>query len=202
MPTDEQLCMVGMPLPGADAVIVTDSSLAQAAMVLAWDGVVVEDMRLFSQRVTVVAKIDQDAHQSRIASGWAPVTDRMSIALWKWPEHQATMPPSAVSLSGVIARGKRWQRVLAAAAGFVGFCSTAIMLEQEHAPNQHCLITAHLDGVAVVRAGVGPQDVVLVQAGRQGPVPTARPSTVSRWVEELVYQRLIEDGVLSASGVG
>jgi hypothetical protein len=126
----------------------------------------------------------------------------MSVALWEWPEHQAAMPPAAVALRGVVARGTRWQRALAAAGGFVGFCSTAIVVEQSRDPNEHCLVTAHLYGVAVLRMTPNKGVPVLVQPGREGPVDTARPSTLSRWVEELVYAQLIDDGVITASTAG
>jgi hypothetical protein len=159
-------------------------------------------MTLFGQRVAVVAEVDQQAHEQRKASGWRPVTDRMSVALWEWPEHQAEMPPSVIALRGVVAYGTRWQRALAAAGGFVGFCSTAIVVEQGHDPNEHCLVTAHLYGVAVLRMAPSDGIPVLVQAGREGPVETARPSSLSRWVEELVYARLLDDGALTASRAG
>lgn len=202
MSSDDQLCVLAMPLTDVDGRTRTNGPFAEAASALGWDGVVVHDMRLFGQRVAVVAEVDRQAHERRLAAGWGPVIDRMSIALWQWPEQRAAVPPHVVQLNGIIAGGKRWQRVLASAGGFVGFCSTAILLEQEHVPNRHCLITAHLHGVAVLRSGSEPDSVVLVQSGRQGPVPTARPSVVSRWVDELVYQRLVDDGLLTASGVG
>lgn len=172
-----------------------------AAAALGWPGHVVADMRLFGRRVTVVAEVDERAHRIRRTNGWPPVTDRMSIALWAWPEHHATVPPAAVTLSGVLAIGTRWRPTLRAAAGFVGFASTAILLEQPAGADEHCLITAQLHGIAVLRAAPSSPQVDLIQPGRVGPVPAARPSVVSRWVEELVYQRLLDDDRLAAREV-
>lgn len=175
------------------------STVAQACAAVGWTGAVAEEMELFGQRVAVAAAVDEQAHAERVASGWEPVTDRMEVALWQWPQQHATTPPSAVALRGVLARGGRWQRVLAAAGGFAGFAATAMLLEQDNPPNEHCLITAHWYGVAVLRGGLGGGAPVLVQPGRAGPVHTARPSALTRWVEELVYARLLADGMVSVS---
>ncbi|WP_143231448.1 hypothetical protein [Actinosynnema sp. ALI-1.44] len=178
-----------------------ETSVGQAVVLLEWDGLIVENMLLFGHSVTVVAVVDQQAHEARLAEGWGPVTDRMSVALWgEWPEH-AVVPPPVMSLTGFIARSPRWQRALAIASGFVGFGSTAILLDQDHEPNEHCLIAAHLRGIAVLRSGRSSGDAALVRPGRTGPVPTARPTVVSRWVEELVYERFVGSDCFMVSGV-
>jgi len=199
MPESDQLCLLGEPLRPERR---GNAVAGQAAVALGWSGAVAAGMRLFGHDVAVVAEVDQQAHEQRLGTGWGPVTDRMSVALWEWPEHRATVPPSAVALRGVIAQGQRWQRVLASAVGFIGFCSTAIVLEHAHDPGQHCLLTAHLYGVSVVRLGPPEGGPSLVQEGRDGPVETARPSTLTRWVEELVYSRLLEDHMIRTSTAG
>lgn len=200
MPNSDQLCLLSTPPPPGRAVEVDVTG--RAATALGWGGVVAPGMTLFGQRVGVVAEVDQLAHARRVESGWGPVTDRMSVALWGWSENQVEVPPSAVRLRGVIACGTRWQRALAAAGGFVGFCSTAIVVEQATFPNEHCLVTAHLYGVSVLR--MVPSDGVpaVVQVGRDGPVDTARPSLLSRWVEEMVYARLVDIGGLTVARAG
>ncbi len=172
-----------------------------AAAALGWPGHVVADMRLFGHRVAVVAEVDEQAHRIRQTNGWPPVTDRMSISLWAWPEHHATAPPAVVTLSGVLATGTHWRPTLRAAAGFVGFASTAILLDQQDRAGEHCLITAQLHGIAVLCTSPSSPLVDLIQPGRVGPVPTARPSVVSRWVEELIYQRLQDDDRLNGCEV-
>jgi hypothetical protein len=107
--------------------------------------------------------------------------------MWaEWPEADRVM--SAVRLVGFLACGGRWQPAMNRVSGFVGFGSTAIAVDR--APTERCLTEAHWYGIGVVHADE------VIQPGRIGPVPTARPSVISRWVEELVYQRLIEDGAL------
>ncbi|MCP2170045.1 hypothetical protein [Goodfellowiella coeruleoviolacea] len=198
MPGDNGLCLSAAPSRGVGTRLPVAGPLVQAARLLDWDGTVVERMALFGQRVAVVATVDWQAHAARVTAGWGPVTDRMSIAMWEeWAEQHGTVPPPVISLTGVLAQGKGWQRVLSAVGGFVGFGSTAILLHQDHAPNRHCLITAQLHGVAVLRRGTTADDLELLQPGRSGPVPTARPTTVSRWVTELIYERLLADGLLT-----
>lgn len=177
------------------------TTLGQAVALLEWDGLVVENMLLFGHSVAVVAAVDRQAHEARLVEGLGPVTDRMSVALWgEWSEY-VVIPPPVVSLTGFIARSPRWQRALAVAGGFVGFGSTAILLDQDHEPNEHCLIAAHLRGIAVLRSGPSSGEVALVRPGQTGPVPTARPTAVSRWVEELVYERFVNSDCFAASGV-
>jgi hypothetical protein len=201
MSNGDQLGIAGRPTIKADARRWDGAAVGQAVALLEWDGLIVENMLLFGQNVTVVAVVDRQAHEVRLAEGWGPVTDRMSVALWReWPEH-AFIPPPVVSLTGFIARSARWQRALATAGGFVGFGSTAILLDQDRQPNEHCLITAHLRGIAVLRSGPSSGDVALVRPGRTGPVPTARPSAVSRWVEELIYERFVNGDCFPALGV-
>jgi hypothetical protein len=178
------------------------NGLQRAADALGWDGIVVEAMKLLGQRITVVAALDHHVHAARHATGWGPVTDRMTLALWEeWPDQYPTSPPSPVRLVGFLARGRRWQQALAAAGGFVGFGSTAILLERDRMPTQLCTMTADFYGIAVVRyTERGDElDLELVQEGRCGPVPTARPTIISRWVEELVYHELLDRGVIGGS---
>lgn len=168
------------------------NQVGRAAEVLGWGGVVVEDVKLLGLQITVVAEVDQQVHANRQATGWGPITDRMTLAMWEdWPEY-AMVPPSAVRLTGFLARGRRWQQAMARVGGFVGFGSTAILLDPDRTPTPVCTMTAHYYGVAITQCTPN-GDVDLVQEGRQGPVCTARPSAISRWAEELVYQRILDE---------
>jgi hypothetical protein len=176
-----------------------DLTWCRAASVLGWAGVVVEDMRLLGLRITVVADVDQQVHADRQASGWEPITDCTTLALWEdWPEHPM-VPPSAVRLTGFLARGRRWQQAMHRAGGFVGFGSTAILLEPNSAPTPVCMMTAHYYGVGVIRS-TPTGAVELVQEGRHGPVSTARPNAISREAEELVYREILNRGLAVVPG--
>ncbi|NBH06019.1 hypothetical protein [Amycolatopsis sp. SID8362] len=177
--------------------IPTDGESAEelAVQVLGWQGSLVKDITLFGSRVSVLARVDEEAHAFRQQTNTPPITDRASVALWEWPE--LTAPPSVVALSAVMATGARWQQGMKAVSGFAGFSSTVLLLTQDTPAPTSCLADAERYGVWVVRAGSS--DTVVEHQGRVGPVATARPTTVTRWTEELVYARLIEDGLVEAS---
>ncbi|MFF1612925.1 hypothetical protein ACFVYA_34590 [Amycolatopsis sp. NPDC058278] len=165
---------------------------------LGWDGVVVPDITLFGRQVSVLALVDGEAHALRLRQGIAPVTDRTTVALWEWPELSA--PPSAARLSAVIATGPRWQTGMTAVSGFAGFASTMLLLEQNDAVPRACLTAAERYGVWVLRSGRS--GVVVDHRGRMGPVVSSRPTTVTRWTEELVYARILEDGLIAPAPAG
>lgn len=167
----------------------------RALHVLGWSGSLVRNITLFGSRVSVLVQIDEEAHAFRQRTNTPPVPDRASVAIWEWPE--LTAPPSVVALSAVMATGSRWQQGMKVVSGFAGFSSTVLLLTQDTPAPRSCLADAERYGVWVVRAGSS--DTLVEYRGRVGPVATARPTTVTRWIEELVYARLIEDGLLEAS---
>lgn len=170
--------------------------LARAAVgALGWDGVVLPPMVLLGRRVVVVADLIDEVHERRTSSGWGPVTDRVSVSTWNWPEMQHLVPPPAVQLSGVIAPARHWRTGLTGAAPFTGLCATALLLPAHIARNVECLAHAEYYGPTVL-AAAGPHDmdpeaVDIVHAARACAVPTTRPAATSRWVHELVYDRLL-----------
>ncbi|HKR51553.1 MAG TPA: hypothetical protein VJT72_18620 [Pseudonocardiaceae bacterium] len=170
--------------------------LARAAVdALGWDGVVLTPIMLLGRRVVVVAKLIDEVHEQRISSGWGPVTDRVSVSTWSWPEMRHLVPPPAVSLSGVIAPARHWRTGLTGAAPFAGLCPTALLLPAHIARNVECLAHAEYYGPTVLAAAgphdVDPQAVDVVHVGCTSPVGTNRPAATSRWVHELVYDRLL-----------
>ncbi len=162
---------------------------------LGWQGSLVKDITLFGSRVSVLADIDEEAHSLRQQTCTPPVTDRTSVTLWEWPE--LTAPPSAVTLSAVMTTSTRWQHGMKAVSAFAGFSSTVLILPRDIPAPESCLTTAERYGVWVVR--IDSSEAVVDHQGRLGPVTTSRPTTVTRWTEELVYARLIDDGLIEAS---
>ncbi|MGH3883721.1 MAG: hypothetical protein ACRDSG_03865 [Pseudonocardiaceae bacterium] len=170
--------------------------LARAAVdTLGWDGVVLTPIVLLGRRVVVVANLIDEVHEQRISSGWSPVTDRVSVSTWSWPEMQHLVPPPAVSLRGVIAPARHWRTGLTGAAPFAGLCATALLLPAHIARNVECLTHAEYYGPTVLAAAgpndVDPEAVDVVHTGYPGPVANSRPAASSRWVHELVYDRLL-----------
>ncbi|WP_367127421.1 hypothetical protein [Saccharothrix sp. HUAS TT1] len=171
----------------------SDVALLEAAAVeLGWSGAVLPRLRLFEDVVSVFVELDHEVHAARCAASAGPVVDRTAVAMWSWPEYKDSAPKPAVRLGGVLAQGSRWQRSLRAAARFGGFGSTAVIVDTVRAPGEECLLNAQVRGVGVVwRSPDG--EVRLVGPGRIGPVATARPTVVSRWLNEVLYERLLAE---------
>ncbi|WP_370968618.1 hypothetical protein [Amycolatopsis sp. cg9] len=166
-----------------------------AAEALDLTGALVDDITLFGRRVSIIAHVDEQAHEHRREAGFQPVIDRTSVAMWEWPEVKA--PPSAVSVAAVVTSSSRWQPALSTVSGFGAFGSTVLVLPRDTPPPASCIELAERYGVWVVLASSS--GVTVNHRGRTGPVPTARPTTVTKWTNEVVYARLIKDGLLEGS---
>jgi hypothetical protein len=106
------------------------------------------------------------------------------LATWEWPE--SVRAPEVVRLIGVLGTGAHWRRALGDAVRLSGFCPVAIV----GVDDERCRLECAYAGVGLVVDGR------VVVAPRDGRAEGARRRTLDRWVEELVYQRLIVDGVL------
>jgi hypothetical protein len=189
---------LGPQIWATDAVEVlsTPEHLACVAVdALGWDGVVLPPMVLLGRRVVVIANLLGDVHKRRIHSGWGPVTDRVSISTWDWPEMQHLVPAPAVQLSGIIAPARHWRTGLTGAAPFAALCPTALLLPAHIARNVECLRHAAYYGPTVLAAAgphdVDPDAVDVVHVGRSCPGATACATPTTRWVHEMVYDRLL-----------
>jgi hypothetical protein len=180
-------------MPPVELAPLPDHLAEEAAAVLGWDGIVLPPMTLLGRRVVVVAELLVDVHFDRIATGWGPVTDRMSVGMWSWPELAGRgTPEPAVLISGVLAPARHWRTALTYAAPFGGLAPTAMLLPAGPARDPECLMQADHYGAAVVASADG--DLVdLVQAGRSGRLATAYSTTVCRWVYEIVYDRVLAE---------
>lgn len=149
--------------------------------VLGWSGTVVPRLKVLGVCVDAVVRVDHDAHARRVG----PVLDRDVLATWEWPE--AVREPEVVRLVGVLAGGGHWRRALADAVRLSGFCPVAVV----GVDDERCRLECAYAGVGLVVDGL----VVVAAPGSRA--VGARRRTLDRWVEELVYQRLISDGVLA-----
>jgi hypothetical protein len=184
-PTPPQMPPVELPpLP--------DRFAPQVAAELGWEGAVLQPTVVLGRRVIVVAELLTEVHRERVLHGWRPVTDRLSVAMWSWPELAGTAPEPAVRIRGVIASARHWRTALTAATPFAGLAATAMLLPPAPAREQGCLTQAEFYGVAVV-ATADRDRVDLVQPGRHGRLATVGSTTISRWVHEVVYDRLIAE---------
>lgn len=172
--------------------------LAECAEILGWQGIMVDRVLVYGERITVVVDVDANAHAKRVISGWDPVLDRSTLASWhRIPELWADVPPRVVKLVGVLGHYTSWRRAMAGPGSFRGFCATAFLLDRE--PTDECLITALWHGVGVLHEAENGA-VRLVQQGLDGPAPKARYSATRRYAEELIYRRLLDDDLLPNPG--
>ncbi len=182
-------------LDAAEVLSAPDHLACVGAGALGWDGVVLPPMVLLGRRVVAVATLLDDVHERRIRSGWGPVTDRVSVSTWDWPELRHLAPPPAVTLSGIIAPARHWRTGLTGAAPFAGLCPTALLLPAHIARNVECLTHAEYYGPTVLAAAgphdVDPDAVDVVHVGRTRPVTTTPATATTRWVYEMVYDRLL-----------
>lgn len=180
------------PMPPVELPPLPDRFAPQVAAELGWQGAVLQPMTVLGRRVIMVAELLPEVHRDRCLRGWAPVTDRLSVAMWAWPELAGTAPEPAVRIRGVIASARHWRTALIAATPFAGLAPTALLLPPGPAREPHCLAQAEFYGAAVV-ATADRDRVDLVQPGRHGRLATAGSTTISRWVHEVVYDRLVAE---------
>lgn len=179
-------------MPPVDLPPLPDQFAQQAVTELGWDGIVLPPMTLLGRRVMVVAEPLLDVHFDRLASGWTPATDRMTVGMWSWPEFAHQAPEPAVQINGVLAPGRHWRTALTYASPFAGLAPSALLLPPGPAREPDCLIQADHYGVAVL-ATAEPDLVDLVQPGRPGRGTTSCSGTIVRWVHEVVYDRVLAE---------
>ena len=170
---------------------------ARAARLLGWPGVALPPMMLFGVRVLPVVVLDDDAHRARQAVGDGPQLDGDTLAVWEWPESAAHVPPSVVSVSGLLIlnpdpAGRRWRAALARARNVRGFGPAAVLSAVDTADEVPRLEHA-FHGIGLVAAGADCDALVPAASGR---APRARRRTADRWVEELLYAAAIDAGHL------
>ncbi|MPZ67621.1 MAG: hypothetical protein GEU83_19715 [Pseudonocardiaceae bacterium] len=197
MSQDSLTQQINCPLTvsGAEILTAPDRAAPEAAALLGWDGVVLPAGVLVGRRVAVAAELIPAAHEYRTTTGWGPVTDRLSVTTWSWPEMTQQVPPVAVRLHGVIAPARHWRTGLAGAVPFAGLCATAMLLPPDVGRDVECLRRADQYGCSVLAttevSDVDPDAVDLVQPGRSGPALPAGLTPGGRLVHELVYEQLL-----------
>lgn len=190
MTSDDVVVQSSPPMPPVELPPLPDRFAPELAAELGWAGTALQPMVVLGRRVILVAELLPDVHRHRVLRGWGPVTDRVSVATWSWPEVAATAPEAAVRLSGVIASARHWKTALIAAAPFATMAPTAMLLPPGPARDRGCLTQAEFYGAAVA-ATADRGRVDLVQPGRRGRLATATSSTICRWVHEVAYERLV-----------
>jgi hypothetical protein len=183
-----------LPAPSAVELPAPDDELAAEAVAqLGWPGVALPPMTLLGRRVSLVAELLPDAHAERICLGQAPVTDRATVSTWVWPEFVGQVPAAAVRIVGVLAVVRHWRTGLASLAPFARYGDTAMVVPSSvvltHDYLANCLPRARAYGIAVVSAD--PDSGVDLDLPGRGDRVTAGIDAVSRWVNEVAYERVL-----------
>lgn len=172
-----------------------DRLAPQAVRLLDWQGVLLPPMKLLGRKVVVLAELLPAAHAERLALGCGPVTDRTTVATWVWPEMADRVPPPAVRLRGVLAPARHWRTALVAAVPFGRFCDVGIVIPEAVTGTedyrQNCLPRAVEYGVEVLTAD-SQGTVSLAQHAEPAREAEAIEPAVFRWMNELIYERLLE----------
>ncbi|MBA0128313.1 hypothetical protein H0B56_22435 [Haloechinothrix sp. YIM 98757] len=182
-------------VPANDAV---PDAVVGAAGLLGWHGVVLPRTELLGKRVFPVVTVDRRAHEHRSVTGSGPVLDLDVLETWEWPETFPFREPEVVRLHGVISRERRWPAALAAASRLRGFASDAVVLGDGDGGGDEvarCLAACRRAMSGLVRdTGTATE---LLRHARPGRSARARRSPLDRWIEERLYGRVLDLGVLT-----
>ena len=166
---------------------------------IGWIGHLVEDIPLAGTRVSVVVGIDRHAHACRQATdtAWA-MLDSDVISVWEWPEARPTAPPSVVSLVGVIARcgGNRSGEAVRIAKKWNAFAPSVVVLPQGQSISEPAYLECGYRGLGILRRRPNSPEVDVLRHPRDVGLNLGRTG-LDRWVEEVIYDRLLKEGVLN-----
>jgi hypothetical protein len=160
--------------------------MATEQQVLAWNGVMLRGVQVFSTAADMVVTVDGENLSRRRAIHPAPCLSIDDLELWETiPELQG--PPSPLTLVGVLFDEQTAMQGTALPSAFQwrGFAATAM---RSRKPTRKRLRQAWHYGVSVLT----PEDTGgwrLVQAG--GPRTGARRTVIDRYLEEQLYSHVI-----------
>lgn len=168
----------------------------QAVDVLGWGPVIAPRRRLLGADVYPVVEVNHAAHAVRMLHGQRPTLDQDTLALWEWPEADDLCAPSVITLMAALSSVRAWRPALAGAARLRGLCSTAVLADTPLGLQEHeCVLECKLRGVGVVEADAT-GGFRVAEPAQPGRAAQTHRRTLDRWVEELLYQDLIEAGFL------
>jgi hypothetical protein len=150
-------------------------------------------MTLLGRRVVVVAELVPDAHAERLCLGFGPVPDRTTVATWVWPEMAGRVPLPAVRIVGVLALERHWRTGLASIVPFARFGNTALVVPSQVGLSYdylvNCLPRAQQFGIGVLAAE--PNGELTVDLPCRARQPRVQQTSVTRWVNEILYERVL-----------
>jgi len=191
--SDVRSTIVGA-MPSIELPAPADQLAARAAELLGWSGVVLPPVTLLGRRVRPVAELLTDRHAERLCWGGGPVTDRVTVSTWAWPEMADRAPLPAVRISGVLVPARHWRTALASAVPFARFCNTAVVLPTTVTDSEDFLVNgafrARYHGIGMI-AATDADELVVLHSGRTER-PYVEDTATYRWVHEVVYAHLLD----------
>lgn len=169
----------------------------QTALALGWPGRAAGLTTILGVSVFPVVSMDERAHRLRCESGQGPMLDLDVLETWEWPETSVGRAPEVIRLHGALSERRSWRYALSDVARLRGFCATAIVVGHDltsEGQRAKCELECSFSETALVYKA---HDTLRVRLpGRSGRCFGARRRTLDRWVEELIYQQIIADGVM------
>jgi hypothetical protein len=173
-------------------------SVRSAVKALGWAGHAVGRTKILGVWVYPVVSVSGEAHQRRALAGQGPVLDLDVLETWDWPETGPQRLPEVVRLRGVLSVRGSWRQAFSEVTRLRGFCADAIIVKADQLTKierDRCELECSFADTALVYHSADSTNVRL--PGRGGRSSGARRRTLDRWVEELIYQRLLADGVMA-----
>lgn len=170
--------------------------VTKAVAASGWAGTVLPQTRMSDHLVYPVVQVLPAAHE-RIRLGQYPQLHYPTVALWeRWPTWLDGAPPSpAVEIVGFVTEAP-WRRALNALDRLS--CFGACMMLRHSKPTALRRSEADLYGFGVVTVASDEADATVIVRGRSGPVPTASRTDEVRYREEVLFRRLLEQGIDAA----
>lgn len=171
----------------------------QAVEALGWGSIIAPRQRLLGADVYPVVEVNQAAHITRKLQGQPPNLDQDTLAMWEWPEADNFRAPTVITLTAALSSMRAWRPALAGAARLRGLCSTAVLVDTPLGIQEsECVLECKLRGVGVVEVDAA-GGFRVVEPAQPGRAALTHRRTLDRWVEELLYQELIEAGLLDGT---
>lgn len=166
--------------------------LPGALRVAGWDGVALPPAEVLGSLVVPVVSFT-GAH-ARLRHSQGPTLHLETAEVWEVMPTTAT-PPAPLRIVGFVSTASRWGRALEQVRCLYGL-GAGMVLSRRRTPSLQ-LMEADATGVWVIGAPPCEPQPRLWVTGRQGPVPTARRTVVTRLMEEALFGHALHHGLVS-----
>ncbi|HEY4021414.1 MAG TPA: hypothetical protein VGM75_22185 [Pseudonocardiaceae bacterium] len=159
-----------------------------AASALGWVGPVVPDVGILGHRVAAVVRLHPEVDRWRRSNGWPPQPDPSWFRTWFDPGPIDRTPLPAVSLVGVLVTESEADRALNSCGTLITLAKVAVILPGPAAEDPWPLNEFDYYGVGVVSGDDDSPKVVVPPEDR---AVEFGPSLYGRWLQEVLYDRVV-----------